>query len=377
LQAANELTEKLQQKVDTIEAQANQKVEARQLFASIIQRLEQQTESLQKQLETQTMNRINISNKLETTRAKLRRKLKTKTDIERVLLDIEEDMDTMKDKVKEEIRAKEQLEWMMEIEIQELHRRLNYEAAARERLTTSLEQALSIRQSVLADLEALKHRISQHECNSTGGGVAIGRSRLSGEAPKRFSTGAPTDDSGGSSPDLTDALSLNVLNKRASTSAEKKSEDTGNSTMSAAYMVSVVEDIEKELEEMSEILAVDDLVLASKNTAKQMTELKASVADSMAMRMEVAEKNEMLETELQQVKKAMAAEREERAALAKMVAEERQRREELEKKVALLLQQSQFQSQSQPQPQSQSQSVIGGSNNNDNNNNNNNISTSS
>ncbi len=104
----------------------------------------------------------------------LRRKLKTKSDIERVILEVEEDLDTMKKGFKKEIKAKEQLEWMMEVEIHELNRRLNnshfksivaihlltfgklqnrltLEAAAREKLTTY----------ILAEIDTLKTKFNQ------------------------------------------------------------------------------------------------------------------------------------------------------------------------------------------------------------------------
>ena len=114
-------------------------------------------------LENQSLVRGSLTNELETKKSVLRKKLKTKSDIERVLLEIEDDMAGLKKKFREEVKgefcyrrdidlspktkiflsAKEQLEWMMNIEMQDLNRRLAIESHAREKLKSSLEQVLA------------------------------------------------------------------------------------------------------------------------------------------------------------------------------------------------------------------------------------------
>lgn len=56
-------------------------------------------------LENQSLVRGSLTNELETKKSVLRKKLKTKSDIERVLLEIEDDMAGLKKKFREEVKG--------------------------------------------------------------------------------------------------------------------------------------------------------------------------------------------------------------------------------------------------------------------------------
>ena len=143
--------------------QAVEKENNRKVLENVIVRLEKTLENQRSQLEDHSTNKYSLINDIDHKKSSLRRKLKTKNDIERVLLDVTEDLDNMKQKLKEEVRSKEQLEWMVDIELNELNRRLTTESNTREKLQANLKQALTIRQGILGDIKALRTLIQSNE----------------------------------------------------------------------------------------------------------------------------------------------------------------------------------------------------------------------
>ena len=97
----------------------------------------------------------NSSLKLELEKNILEKKLKARTGIEEVLLLLYSEIEQLKERVNHEIKSRVELEMLVEVEVNELNRRLLYESNAREEVKLQFDQLLRIKNSIAGDLKLI------------------------------------------------------------------------------------------------------------------------------------------------------------------------------------------------------------------------------
>ncbi|KAL6069307.1 hypothetical protein QOT17_007571 [Balamuthia mandrillaris] len=350
---ANNMTSTMEKRVDHISDSSTKFQEDKMIMKDIVERLSNDLELLKNELKQKSIKKNSIATQLEKKKQKLNRKLKTKADIENVILQIETELATLKERFSEEIQSREQLEWIMNMEINELSRRLSLEAKAREEFKVMLKHALMVRSHVLSDISWLKDKIEHLEESKVKTTAAL--------------FGSVTNAS--STPSWTRKTATQATSSSNSPSVEKQEEEVSASSspnQRPQQVLSAMEDLEKELEEMKEMLSFDDSVLmaASFSTTKGGTftttgnsavdekssekgtsdalrrfkELKAQVEDGLSIKMELVEKTETLDKDYKQLKDKLDQEVKKREELEAALEEERTARKELERKVNALLQ---------------------------------------
>ena len=97
-----------------------------------------------------------IAQKLVDDKVKISEILKTKEGIEKLILHLYQQVKLLKQQILQESKRRNELEILMEVEINELNKLLLAESQARYDLRFQLEQAMSVKNSILGDLKLLQ-----------------------------------------------------------------------------------------------------------------------------------------------------------------------------------------------------------------------------
>jgi chromosome segregation ATPase len=234
-------------------------------------RLQKDVLALKKKYETGLSDLANSKNEQDL----LQIKLKSRTGVEEVVLQLFQQSELVKQRLNHEIKRRAQLEILLEVEVNELNRRLLMEANAREEVRLQLEQALRIRNSIFGDLQLLKSKLE----------LILDRCDAHVELNQLKQSTAPT-----SSAELLD-------------------------------LIAMTQDIDSQLAALDELVdpANLDILPVVDAQTKHIEKLNLQTAQEISARKILEEKNTALETQARQLERQLAEERQARIALEKRV----------------------------------------------------------
>lgn len=332
----------IEEKIESLESQTTTKVEEREFLTRVLKRLQDQTRVMRNTLDLHIQGKNANYADLESKRNELRRKLRARGDVERVIMELEDEVESLKVQIKREEKAREQQEWLVDIEINDLSKRLGLEIAAREKMRKMIDQAAAHRKKLVQELEALKARAV-----APPGGMRDGKEGVRNEFRKSFHPAAfhrtqsgpnideKKDEDVQSSANLSAGAFSPVRESSLFVSGEMvfKGGSSGGSAKVTGRRESLTGSISPSLSEPRE----SDSELGDLPFTRNLQDLRNKVDEVWEVMSEEGDKSRGLERELKEMQKAVDEEREERRRLAQAMAEERERREELERKLTRLL----------------------------------------
>jgi hypothetical protein len=234
-------------------------------------KLHKDISSLKKKYETNLSELANSKNDQDL----LQMKLKSRTGIEEVVLQLFQQSEFIKQRLNHEIKRRTQLEILLEVEVNELNRRLLMEANAREEVRLQLEQALRIRNSIFGDLQLLKGKLE----------LILDRCDAHVELNNLHQSTAPT-----SSAELLD-------------------------------LIAMTQEIDSQLAALDELVdpANLDILPVTDSQTKHIEKLNLQTAQEISVRKTLEEKNTMLESQARQLERQLAEERQARFQLEKRI----------------------------------------------------------
>ena len=156
---AKRTTDKLQVKLHKVKEEINEKIKERITVEELKKKLELELHLLKDILIEQFGKAYEINSQLTSEKTYLERKLKVRTAIDELLFSLNNDMESLKERVEREEKSRKQLGFIFTIEIEELKRRIDVESNAREVIRKQLDNGLSIYQTTAVELSNLKLRI--------------------------------------------------------------------------------------------------------------------------------------------------------------------------------------------------------------------------
>ncbi|ELR22004.1 uncharacterized protein ACA1_157260 [Acanthamoeba castellanii str. Neff] len=347
----------IEEKIESLESQ----VEEREFLTRVLKRLQDQTRVMRNTLDLHIQGKNANYADLESKRNELRRKLRARGDVERVIMELEDEVESLKAQIKQEEKAREQQEWLVDIEINDLSKRqahsplplnaplsLGLEIAAREKTRKMIDQAAAHRKKIVQELEALKARAV-----ASPGGMRDGKEGARNEFRKSFHPAAfhrtqsgpnideKKDDEAQPSSSLS-AGSFSPVRESSSLFVSGEMVFKGGSSGSTPGSAKVTGRRESLTGSISPSLSLSepresDSELGDLPFTRNLQDLRNKVDEVWEVMSEEGDRSRSLERELKEMQKAVDEEREERRRLVQAMAEERERREELERKLTRVL----------------------------------------
>lgn len=338
----------IEEKIESLESQTTTKVEEREFLTRVLKRLQDQTRVMRNTLDLHIQGKNANYADLESKRNELRRKLRARGDVERVIMELEDEVESLKAQIKQEEKAREQQEWLVDIEINDLSKRLGLEIAAREKTRKMIDQAAAHRKKIVQELEALKARAV-----ASPGGMRDGKEGARNEFRKSFHPAAfhrtqsgpnideKKDDEAQPSSSLS-AGSFSPVRESSSLFVSGEMVFKGGSSGSTPGSAKVTGRRESLTGSISPSLSLSepresDSELGDLPFTRNLQDLRNKVDEVWEVMSEEGDRSRSLERELKEMQKAVDEEREERRRLVQAMAEERERREELERKLTRVL----------------------------------------
>lgn len=302
-EASKDILHKIQQSKEEVTEKAKKK----QALESTRQKLKEQIAVLKKRLIEQSEASSRLSASLDSERAILEVKLKSKTGISDLFVQLNNDIRLLQHRLNHEVLLRLNMENLFELEITDLHKRFMIEANIREEIRLQIEQVRRLKSHNLSEFDLLQKKFTTllpmlekliDMMNPTTSPSAA----LSSPILKSPST-SPSSLSSSSSPSSispTVPVLFSPLSSVGIPALLKDDEDL-------ISMIDLSQDIESQLKVVSDSIEAAEFDPMSE--AKQFERIKAQLLIESSQRQSLEEKAKFLEISLVQVEKQLLDER--------------------------------------------------------------------